>query len=221
MNSNIFCSYYITSLLLEQFSLVIKYRKTEVFHFSRSQEVFNPLSLDFFIIRGFILCSKETWHYLGFIFEIKLSFCQHVDFYANKAVSTVKNMKILENLLKSLIPSQKHLLYRAYILPIMLYSFLLWFYNKASLAYLLKVIRNMQQRAALWILRAFCTSPSSDIETITGLILIHLYLQKLGGRLQLHTQLLLLNHIIKLLLESGHSSNYDHHHLSIEKLTSK
>ena len=149
LNSNLFCSYHIISLLLEQFSLVIEYRKTEVFHFSRSQEVFNPSPLDLFLIRGFILCSKETWHYLGFIFERKLSFCQHIDFYAKKAVSTVKSMKILGNLLKGLIPSQKHLLYRACVLPIVLYGFLLWFYKKAPLAYLLKVIRNMQQRAAL------------------------------------------------------------------------
>ena len=130
-------------------------------------------------------------------------------------------MKILGNLLKGLIPSQKHLLYRACVLPIVLYGFLLWFYKKAPLAYLLKVIRNMQQRAALWILGAFCTSPSLDIEAITGLILIYLHFQKLGRRLQLHTQLLSLNYIIKLLLKSKHSSNHHHYYLSIEKLTSK
>ena len=61
----------------------------------------------------------------------------------------VKSMKMLGNLSRSLIPSQKHLLYRACVLPTILYDFLLWFYNKAPLAYLLKVLRNMQCRAAL------------------------------------------------------------------------
>jgi len=55
------------------------------------------------------------------------------------------------------------------------------------LAYPFKELRNIQQRAALWILEAFQTSPSLSIEAITGLILIHLHLQKLSGRLQLGT----------------------------------
>ena len=115
--------------------------------------------LNFSILEGPILYPKENWWYLGFIFDRKLSFHQYVDFYMNKAIFTVKSMKMLGNLSRDLIPSQKHLLYRAYILPIILYSFLLWFYNKISLAYLLKVLRNIQHRATLWILRVFCTSP--------------------------------------------------------------
>ena len=79
----------------------------------------------------------------------------------------------------------------------------------------------MQHKVVLWILEAFCISLSSDIEAITGLILIYLYFQKLGGRLQLWTYFLSPNYIIKVLLESRHSSNHNHHQLSIEKLTPK
>jgi len=100
-------------------------------------------------------------------------------------------MKMLGNSLRRLIPSQKCLPYRMYILLIALYKFLLLFYNKAPLTYPFKELRNMQQIAALWILEAFWTSLSLDIKVITGLILIHLHLQKLSGRLQLRTQLLL------------------------------
>ena len=116
-------------------------------------------------------------------------------------------MKMLGNLSRGLISSQKHLLYRMCILPIMLYAFSLWFYNKAFLAYLLKILSNMQWRAALWILRGFLTSPSLSIEAIASLILIYLYFQKLSERLQLRTQLLPVNYIINSLLESRHSSN--------------
>jgi len=35
MNTNLFCCYNIMSLLLNQFSLIVKHRKTEIFHFSR------------------------------------------------------------------------------------------------------------------------------------------------------------------------------------------
>jgi len=91
-----------------------------------------------------------------------------------------------------------------------LYGFPLWFYNKAPLSYPLKVLRAMQCRAALWILGAFRTSPSSSIEAIAGLVPTHLHLQKLSGRLQLQTHSLPPNHIINSLLEARHSSNEVH-----------
>ena len=42
-NTNLFCSYNIISSLLMRFSLVVEYRKTEVFHFSRSHGVCHKL----------------------------------------------------------------------------------------------------------------------------------------------------------------------------------
>jgi len=126
---------------------------------------------------------------------------------------------MLGNSSRGLIPSQKRLSYRVCIFPIVLYGFPLWFYNKVPLAYLLKALRNMQHRAALWILGEFCISPSLGIKAIASLIPIHFHLQKLGGRLQLQTYSLPLNYIIKLLLELRHSSNYNYHQLLMKKLT--
>jgi len=54
-NSLLFCSYQITSSLTNRFSLMIEHRKMEVFHFSRSQEVFNPPPLNLLSIGGLIL----------------------------------------------------------------------------------------------------------------------------------------------------------------------
>jgi len=115
-NSNLFCSYNVMSSLLKQFELVIKYRKTEVFHFSRSHRMFNPPLLNLTMLGGSILHPKETWWYLGFIFDRKLNFQQYINFYANKAILTVKCMKILRNSSRELILSQKCLLYRTCIL---------------------------------------------------------------------------------------------------------
>ena len=96
-NSCLFCSYNIMTKLLEKFSLIVEYSKTDVFHFNRSQGSFNPPSLDLSSIGGTVLKPKNTWKYLGFIFNRKLSFHQHINFYSNKAMSTVKCMKILRN----------------------------------------------------------------------------------------------------------------------------
>ena len=122
-NSLLFYSYNIISSLPMKFGLHVGHSKTEVFHFTRSHESFNPPSLDLSSIGGLMLYPKDTWKYLGFIFDRKLLFHQHINFHSNKAISMVKCMKILGNLVRNLVPHQKHLLYRSCILPIAFYSF--------------------------------------------------------------------------------------------------
>ena len=148
-NSQLFCSYNILSRLLVKFGLNIKHSKTETFYFNRSHGTFNPPPLDLLSIGGPILCPKSSWKYLGFIFDWKLMFHQHIDFYSNKAISIVEYMKLLGNSSWGINLIQKHLLYRCCILPIALYRFQLWFYNKASLLYPIKILGKMQKRAAI------------------------------------------------------------------------
>ena len=111
-NSHLFCKYNILSNLLKKFGLVVKHSKTEIFHFNRSHSTFDPPLLDLSPLGGNILCLNDTWKYLGFIFDRKLIFHQHVDFYVNKSISTIKYMKIIGNSNHGINPFQKHLLYR-------------------------------------------------------------------------------------------------------------
>jgi len=97
-NAHIFCSYNVLSKLLDNFGLIIEHVKTEIFHFNRSHGIFNPPPLDLLPIGGPTLRPKDTWKYLGFIFDRKLMFHQHINHYSNKAISTVKCMKLLGNL---------------------------------------------------------------------------------------------------------------------------
>ena len=145
-NSILFCSYNIISSILDKdnFGLVLEHGKIEVFYFSRAQSVFNSPFLNLTDIDSPILKPKNIWKYLSFIFNRKLLFYQHIDFYANKAILTVKYMKILRNSTRGLIPFQKHLLYRCCILPIALHSYQLWFYNRVPLSYLLRILNQMQ-----------------------------------------------------------------------------
>ena len=87
--------------------LVVEHGKTDIFHFSRSYKAFNPPPLNLSILEDPILLSKDTWRYLDFIFDQKLTFRSHIDFYTNKVISTVKCIKLLGNLLKSINPLQK------------------------------------------------------------------------------------------------------------------
>ena len=122
-NAHLFCNYNVALNLLAKFSLQVKHSKTKVFYFSRVHGTFNSPPLDLSPLGGPILSSKISWRYLGFIFDRKLSFHSHIDFYANKAISTIKCMKILGNSTRGLNPCQKHLLYRCCAMPITLYGF--------------------------------------------------------------------------------------------------
>jgi len=55
LNSNLCCSYNITSSILEIFGLIIKHRKTEIYHFSRSHGLFDPPLLNLSISGGPVL----------------------------------------------------------------------------------------------------------------------------------------------------------------------
>ena len=142
-NSYLFYSYNVLTKLLEKFSLIIEHSKTEIFHFNRFQGVFNPPPLNLTLLGEFILWLNNSWKYLGFIFNRKLMFYQHINFYANKSISTVKCMKLLGNSNHGINPLQKHFLYRTCVLPITLYEFQLWFYNCAPIMYHLKALEKM------------------------------------------------------------------------------
>ena len=221
LNSQLFCSYNVLSRLLNKFGLNIEYSKTEMFHFNRSHGTFNPPPLNLLPLGGPILHPKNSWKYLGFIFDRKLTFHQYIDFYSNKAISTVKYMKLLENSTRGINPIQKCLLYRCCVLPIALYRFQLWFYNKAPLSYPMKILRKMQRRATIWILGAFKMSPTEKLEAIVGLISIKLHLHKLASRSQLRFAAFPENHLIKTLMDDPINTRYKPPPYSINTLTDR
>jgi len=92
LNTNLFCSYNVILSLLLKFGLIVEHGKTDIFHFSRSHGAFNPPSLNLSLIGDPLLLPKETWKYLDFIFDHKLTFRNHINFYSNKAISTIKYM---------------------------------------------------------------------------------------------------------------------------------
>ena len=149
LKANLFCSYNVISSILSKYGLIIKHGKTDVFHFTRSYGTYNSPSLNLTPIGSSSLFPKETWRYLGFIFNHKLIFRSHLDFYSNKVISTIKCMRLLRNSTRDINPLQKRRLYRCCTLSIVLYRFQLWYYNKAPMHYHLNILRKIQWRAAL------------------------------------------------------------------------
>ena len=130
-------------------------------------------------------------------------------------------MKLLGNLSRGINPLQKRRLYRCYTLPIALYGFSLWYYNKVLTYYYLNILQKMQWRAAIWISGTFQISPSLEIKAISGLVPIYLYLKKLYGRFLLWESSLLSNHIINNILSSNRPQKWNCHNSSINYLTPK
>ena len=66
--TNLFCSYYIMLCLLKQFGLAIEHKKTEIFHFSRSQ-YFQPFSFGSLYSKRTHSSTQEKLEVLGFYFQ--------------------------------------------------------------------------------------------------------------------------------------------------------
>ena len=112
-------------------------------------------------------------------------------------------MKLLGNSSRGINPLQEQLLYRCCILLIALYGFQLWYYNKALSSYHMKILDKMQRRAAIWILGTFKTLPSEGIEAIAGIIPMKFHLQKIAKRSQIRPFKLLINHILRSLIDDS------------------
>ena len=119
-HANLFSSYNIISFLFNQFGLIIEHSKSKVFYFSKATKNFDLPSLDLELLGSLLLRPKDTWRYFGFMFDRKLSFYQYVHYYSNKALSTIKRMRMLGNSIGGLLFVYKCLLYRMYIMPIAL-----------------------------------------------------------------------------------------------------
>jgi len=121
-NMNIFCSYNIISSLFTQFYLIIEHGKSKFFHFSRLRNNINLLLLDLHSLGGSLLYLKDIWKY-HFFFDKKLLFWHYVHYYANKALLTIKDMKMLGNLNRGVISYTQI----SFVQNLFLIHFFIWF----------------------------------------------------------------------------------------------
>ena len=120
------------ALVFELFTalgLALEHDKTELMHFDRSNNRKDNPVLDLTPITGVrenYIKPKVHWRYLGFYFDRKLTFREHVRYYSTKALTTVKAMGMLGNSARGLSAYQKRLLYCTCVVPIATYGYKLW-----------------------------------------------------------------------------------------------
>ena len=206
----LYSSYRVVTDLMVTFGLVMEHDKSEIFHFSRAHNDLNP-ELDLSAISALTLKPKTYWRYLGFYFDRRLFFKEHVQYYSTKALFTVKAMGMLGNSTRGLLPLQKHLLYRSYVVPIATYGFRLWFFAGAPTKAQMSLLAATQCKTALWILGTFRTSPTGGLEALAGLIPIQLHLKKLVKRSCLQTATLPSQYALMSLLSARNSKGTHPH----------
>ena len=91
-------------------------------------------------------------------------------------------MLMLGNSTRGLFPHLECLLYISCVLPVMTYGYRLWFYKNSPCKNHIKLLSKTQCQAALWITGTFHTSPTGGVETIAGLLPVHLQLRKLKNK---------------------------------------
>ncbi|KXN85394.1 hypothetical protein AN958_11366 [Leucoagaricus sp. SymC.cos] len=130
-------------------------------------------------------------------------------------------MKMLGNSTCGLLPHQKRLLYCSCVISLTTYGCCLWYFASALIINKLKLLQQMQQNAALWITGAFRTSPSGGVESLAGLIPIHLHLKKLTKCACLQYITLPKSHPIHTLLSAHNAKGALPHPRSLDLLSER
>jgi hypothetical protein len=83
---------------------------------------------------------KTLWRYLGFYFNHKLTFEEHVQYYTTKALTTVMTMRMLGNSMRGMTPQNKCI----HVLPILMYGHRLSCFDGAKVKGVLLSLRLVQ-----------------------------------------------------------------------------
>jgi hypothetical protein len=188
--------------VFESLGLVLEHDKSEVFHFSCARSFVGPaIDLGYAPYTGTTpLRPKPVWRYLGFFFDRKLQFKEHVRFYTTRAFTQVRAMGMLGNSVRGLEPDQKRLLYRSCVVPVITYGFCLWYFKGAHVKGLIKAMSQVQHTAARWICGNFRTTPGRGAECLSGLLPMHLTLRRLADRGATRMPMLARSHPLRTIL---------------------
>ena len=192
---------------LARLGLVIEHDKTELIHFPRKGSNYRlpPISL-----AGRVIEPLQTWRYLGFFFDPKLSFKEHIRFYATRALSTVKCALRLGNSIRGLSPLQRRTLYKSCVVPLLTYGCRIW-WRRHGIKNLMSILSKAQHEGVRWILSAFRTSPIGGMEVLSGIPPLHLHIKKLVQRAALRTLRLPGQHPINAALYPQHPHEHAPH----------
>jgi len=127
-------AYAVLLCLFVAVGLVLEHTKTKYFIFDCLHSDYSPpIDLGYVLYTGENLLRPNLhWRYLGFYFDRKLLFHEHVGYYSTKSLSLVKAMKMLGSSTRGLSSREKRLFYCSCVLLIATYGYCLWYYKGAQ-----------------------------------------------------------------------------------------
>ena len=178
----------LTQLLthLKFIGLQIKPSKTELIHFmafqlnssARSLVHVHEPSLTFrWDNSDFTIKPAQVWQYLGFFFTPTLNWSVHVQFYTNKAFSSVRACAMLGNSIRGISPKQHSLAYQGCILPILTYGSALWYaLHGVGVSKHIRRMERVHSFALNWITSTFRSTPLGARGVIAGILPLRIIL---------------------------------------------
>ncbi|KAF8703925.1 hypothetical protein AX14_014100 [Amanita brunnescens Koide BX004] len=136
----------------------------------------------------FVIKPAEVWRYLGFFFTPSLDWTHHIQFYTNKAFSSVRACAMLGNSIRGIGPKQRSLAYQGCALPILTYGSALWYAPQGvGVSRHIRRMDRVHSFALNWITGTFRTTPLGARGVIAGIpplrIVLDLRLHGLKARL--------------------------------------
>ena len=181
---------------LSDIGLQVEASKTELIHFfafeltaARHLAIAHQPHLTFtWCMISFDISPSPLWCYLGFFFTPSLDFSYHVQFYTNKAFSTIRACSMLGNSVRGIGPLQRSHAYQACVLSVLTYGLPLWYTMwGAGVTQLVQKMERVHSYALGWIIGTFRTTPVGARELIAGVpplkIILNLRLRGLTARL--------------------------------------
>ncbi|KAF8667844.1 hypothetical protein AX14_006282 [Amanita brunnescens Koide BX004] len=163
---------------LVDISLQVETSKTELMHFfafelsaARRLAIVQQPHLTFTWKQvNYDISPASCWHYLGFFITPTLNFSYHIQFYTNKAFSTIRACAMLGNLVRGIGPQQRTHAYQACVLSVLTYGLALWYTTwGAGVIHHVKRMECVHSYALGWIIGAFRTSPVRSRELVAGI----------------------------------------------------
>ncbi|KAF8690259.1 hypothetical protein AX14_003041 [Amanita brunnescens Koide BX004] len=181
---------------LSDLGLQVEASKTELIHFfafeltaSRRLAISHQPHLTFtWRMQNFDIPPSERWRYLGFYFTPSLDFSFHVQYYANKAFSTIRACNMLGSSVRGIGPQQRAHAYQACALSVLTYGLALWYamWGRGVIK-LVKKLERVHNYALGWITGSFRTSPIGSREIIAGIpplkVILNMRLHGMAARL--------------------------------------
>ena len=181
---------------LSDIGLQVEASKTELIHFfayeltaARRLAITHQPHLTFtWRMIPFDISPSPLWRYLGFFFTPSLDFSYHVQYYTNKAFSTIRACSMLGNSVRGIGPRQRSHAYQACVLSVLTYGLPLWYTMwGAGVTRLVQKMERVHSYALGWIIGTFRTTPVGARELIAGVpplkVILNLRLRGLTARL--------------------------------------